>query len=212
MKLLTGDAGGGAAVQNLHPALIRINVMGLSSRSVRCLMHALNKAFEVACLDCFGSHGINHRRVTQMYWLVVQMFMRIKLQGGLKLIDEYYNLALSKLRMRGKPKETPSFVLQSINSSHLSNESLMKQKMMDLILRRSSQHMLLVTSHNLLCQDGKRSVCYCKDLSCTLSRHLFHGHCCYPRGGIKLLFVHYCQGARLIDDCAAKQVHRRDEQ
>jgi hypothetical protein len=92
VKLLTGDAGGGAAVQNLHPALIGINVMGLSNRSVRCLMHALNKAFEVACLDCFGSHGINHRGVTQMYWLVVQMFMRIKLQGGLKLIDEYYNL------------------------------------------------------------------------------------------------------------------------
>jgi hypothetical protein len=49
VKLLTGDAGGGAAVQNLHPALIGINVMGLSSRSVRCLMYALNKAFEVAC-------------------------------------------------------------------------------------------------------------------------------------------------------------------
>jgi hypothetical protein len=98
VKLLTGDAGGGAAVQNLHPALIGINVMGLSSRSVRCIMHDLNKAFEVACLDCFGSQGINHRGVTQMYWLVVQMFMCIKLQGGLKLLDEYYNLALAKLR------------------------------------------------------------------------------------------------------------------
>jgi hypothetical protein len=95
VKLLTGDAGGGAAVQNLHPALIRINVMSLRSRSIRCLMHALNKAFEVACLDALDHKALS---VTQMYWLDVQMFMRIKLQGGLKLLDEYYNLALAKLR------------------------------------------------------------------------------------------------------------------
>jgi hypothetical protein len=40
--------------------------MNHDSRHVRCLMHALNKAFECANLDCYGTQGINHRTLTQL--------------------------------------------------------------------------------------------------------------------------------------------------
>lgn len=53
-------------------------------------MHAINKAFEMACLDAFGAQGINIRSMTQLFWLVIKMFVQIKEQGELPLLD-YYN-------------------------------------------------------------------------------------------------------------------------
>jgi hypothetical protein len=50
----------------------------------------------MGCLDCFGSQGINHRTMTQMFWLVVQMFQRIKLQGR-DYYDQVYALAFEMM-------------------------------------------------------------------------------------------------------------------
>jgi hypothetical protein len=102
LELLVGDSGGGAAVFRLHAELMIINVMAQYSRHVRCLMHAINKAFEMACLDAFGAQGINIRSMTQLFWLVIKMFVQIKEQGGLPLLDCYYTKAFEMLRNNGE--------------------------------------------------------------------------------------------------------------
>ncbi len=55
LSVITGDAGGGASVQNLHPALKTRKLMDSHSKRLSCDMHKnLNKAFEVACTDTWG--------------------------------------------------------------------------------------------------------------------------------------------------------------
>jgi hypothetical protein len=65
-------------------------------------MHAINKAFEMACLDVFGAQGINIRSMTQLFWLVIKMFVQIKEQGGLPLFDYYNKKAFEMLRNNGE--------------------------------------------------------------------------------------------------------------
>ena len=67
IELLCGDSGGGAAVQRLGPELKCIKIMTSLGRSAKCLMHALNKAFEMACLHCFGKQGVNIRSIYRCF-------------------------------------------------------------------------------------------------------------------------------------------------
>jgi hypothetical protein len=97
LELLTSDSGGGAAVHRTFQALIDLMIMNESCRFVKCMMHAMNKAFEMACLDCFGAQGVNRRTMTQMFWLVICMFQGIKKKGGMKLFDEIYAVAIEMM-------------------------------------------------------------------------------------------------------------------
>ena len=51
---LTGDSGGGAAVQRLHPALIENDTMDSNSTKLACIQHGMNKSLEISCVDALG--------------------------------------------------------------------------------------------------------------------------------------------------------------
>ena len=70
---ITGDSGGGAKVQTLHPQLVKIGVMPESSKSMNCLLHAFNLAYETACKDSLGDQGMNKNTTFQMIYLAVLM-------------------------------------------------------------------------------------------------------------------------------------------
>jgi hypothetical protein len=69
LAVITSDAGGGASVQNLHPALKTRKLMDSHSKQLSCDMHNLNKAFEVVCTDTWGRQGIGHNTIFQMLYL-----------------------------------------------------------------------------------------------------------------------------------------------
>lgn len=99
---LTGDAGGGASVQNLLPALLGINAIDAKAVKVNCLMHALNKALECAGQDTFGEQGIGKRTPYQLLFVFNQLWKAIKEEGGgkkegKKFLDEIYAHATDKL-------------------------------------------------------------------------------------------------------------------
>ena len=78
ITFITGDAGGGAAVQHIHKELIRIGVMDSNSKKVACDMHNFVKPLEVACVDTWGRQGIGHRTPFQMVWLFVTLLKKVR--------------------------------------------------------------------------------------------------------------------------------------
>lgn len=82
LSVITGDAGGGASVQNLHPALQDRGVMDNSSKRLSCDLHNLNKALEIACVDTWGKQGIGHRTPFQMVWLFVKILKYVHNKFG----------------------------------------------------------------------------------------------------------------------------------
>jgi hypothetical protein len=70
LSVITGNAGGGASVQHLHPALQANGTMDKWSKRLSCDLHNLNKALEVACIDAWGRQGIGHLTPFQMIWLL----------------------------------------------------------------------------------------------------------------------------------------------
>jgi len=58
MECITGDSGGGAAVQHLHPKLQSMDILEQWSRWVGCDMHGLQKPFEVALSKCLESKAL----------------------------------------------------------------------------------------------------------------------------------------------------------
>eukprot|EP00984_Skeletonema_dohrnii_P024558 scaffold13695_cov129-Skeletonema_dohrnii-CCMP3373.AAC.1 len=57
---VTGDAGGGAAVQHIFPLLIDCKVLGDAATIINCQMHGLNNCLSSALIAAFGDAGINH--------------------------------------------------------------------------------------------------------------------------------------------------------
>ena len=78
LSVITGDAGGGASVQQLHPALKAKGIMDKYSKRLSCDMHNLNKALEIACIDTWGRQGIGHLTPFQMIWLFVRLLKHIR--------------------------------------------------------------------------------------------------------------------------------------
>ncbi len=97
---VTGDAGGGASVQNLLPALIKIGAVDDEAVKINCLMHALNKCLESAGQDTFGSQGVNNRTPYQLLYVFNQLWKAIKEEGGSEgksYLDDIYSLVVDKL-------------------------------------------------------------------------------------------------------------------
>ena len=78
ISFVTGDAGGGAAVQRLHPELVKLGVMNEDSKRLVCDMHNFFKPLEVACVDTWGKQGIGHRTPFQMIWLFVKLLKTVR--------------------------------------------------------------------------------------------------------------------------------------
>ncbi|KAL7530309.1 hypothetical protein ACHAXR_007396 [Thalassiosira sp. AJA248-18] len=95
---LTGDSGGGAAAQNLHPRLVLNGTMPKDSRFVNCDMHGIMKPLEIACVDTFGKQGIGHRTPFQMIWLFVRILKKVKKEYGRPGLNEMWAKVIQKLR------------------------------------------------------------------------------------------------------------------
>jgi hypothetical protein len=98
LLVITGDAGGGASVQNLHPALITKGTMDTKRKRLLCDMHNLNKALETACIDTWGRQGIGHKTPFQMVWLFVRILKHIRRDMGRKNVDEAWAATVESLR------------------------------------------------------------------------------------------------------------------
>jgi len=102
---ITGDSGGGAGIHRLHAACINAGIMDADSKKNPCLIHNLNKAFEEACETTFGKQGIGHCTPWQMLYLFALLFKRIRQEGGSKLLEEYWGIALNHLLNDGDWQE-----------------------------------------------------------------------------------------------------------
>ena len=98
LSVVTRDTGGGAAVQRLHPELIRINVMDKSSKMLVCDMHNFAKPLEIACVDSWGRQGIGHRTPFQMIWLFIKITKSIRKEVGRKGLNEMWARVTHQVR------------------------------------------------------------------------------------------------------------------
>ena len=85
----TGDSGGGGAVQTIFPLLVENGALDEFSKALRCIMHALSKPFEIACLRSCGDQGLGKCTVFQLAYAAISLYRKIIEQGGLQLLDEY---------------------------------------------------------------------------------------------------------------------------
>ena len=98
INLLTGDSGGGAAAQHIHPVLIRDKTMPTDSRMVNCDMHGIMKPLEIACIETFGKQGIGHRTPFQMVWLFCSILKKVKTEYTRRGLNEMWARVIDKLR------------------------------------------------------------------------------------------------------------------
>ena len=98
LAVITGDTGGGASVQNLHPALKTRKLMDSHSKRLSCDMHNLNKAFEVACTDTWGRQGIGHNTIFQMLYLRSRIHKLIGKDYTHELYSKAWSMIVSQLR------------------------------------------------------------------------------------------------------------------
>jgi hypothetical protein len=99
LSVITGDAGGGASVQLLHPELQKKGTMDEWSKKLSCDLHNLNKALEVACTRTWGQQGIGHLTPFQMIWLFVRILKHFRNDlGERSLLDEAWGMTIQLLR------------------------------------------------------------------------------------------------------------------
>ncbi len=60
----SGDAGGGASIQNLHPKLIVLGVMDIESKEANCSLHGKEKACENTSIKTMRDQGLRCRGLT----------------------------------------------------------------------------------------------------------------------------------------------------
>ena len=95
---LSGDAGGGGAVQHLYTRLVERGIMTEEvSRYVNCILHGLNKCIERSSIASFGDQGRNKNTVNQLNYCAMKMLKRTKDEGGLALSNEVNAMVLTKL-------------------------------------------------------------------------------------------------------------------
>jgi hypothetical protein len=97
ISFIVGDAGGGAAVHQLRPALVTRGVMPEFSDYVNCLLHALNLSYQTACIDSMGDQGMGKNTPFQLCYLAILLLKTIKKQGGLDLLKKYYAMTMTQL-------------------------------------------------------------------------------------------------------------------
>jgi hypothetical protein len=90
LTVLTGDTGGGSAVQNLITEVKKLHVMSQDCAFANCLLHGLNKPTENASVAVFGKQGIGHRTCWQLLYLWSLLRKRAKLDSDVKHLNEMW--------------------------------------------------------------------------------------------------------------------------
>ena len=81
----------------LQYRLIEAGVLESEARFIICFMHALNKCIETGFGGIFGVSGMNMICVLQLGYAAIRVFKRIKIEGGLELLDEIKRMVIEKL-------------------------------------------------------------------------------------------------------------------
>ena len=98
LKNLTGDTGGGGAVQNLITEVKKLGVMSKECSFANCLLHGMNKPMENACLTVFGKPGMGNRSCWQLLYLWALFGKRMKLDSDPKRLDQMWAEVVKKIR------------------------------------------------------------------------------------------------------------------
>jgi hypothetical protein len=98
LSVITGDLGGGASVQQLHPKLIQNKTMCKYSKRLACDLHNMNKALEVACIETWDKQGIGHKTPYQMCWLWNKIFKLSREDLGRQGVNEAWFTMINNLR------------------------------------------------------------------------------------------------------------------
>ena len=98
----SGDAGGGASIQHLHPKLIDLGVMAVKSKEANCSLHGKQKAIENASIKTLGDQGLGCRGPTQMIYVFVCLVKKVKQIGGIKLLDSLWAIVFEEIRNNKK--------------------------------------------------------------------------------------------------------------
>ncbi|EJK54705.1 hypothetical protein THAOC_25645, partial [Thalassiosira oceanica] len=97
IKVITGDSGGGAKVQSLHPALVDCDVMDLDSQLKPCGLHGGVKPLERACVETVGAQGIGARTPIQLSWLFVRLMKYLRTSLDRKGLDDLWKSGVEAL-------------------------------------------------------------------------------------------------------------------
>jgi len=88
---ITGDSGGGGAVQTIfNPLKSKLEDL---KRFIRCLLHALHKGWERGIIASTGPTGINNNSPTQLAYASINMLIVLKEECGTEQYREYLLLS-----------------------------------------------------------------------------------------------------------------------
>ena len=102
---LTGDAGGGGAVQTVFPKVKHAMASEDWSRHIRCYLHALNKCLERAINATFGPQGLGKNTCLQLVFAAMTMMKELTKAANLKLFDEYRKIVFNTIMAKEEWQE-----------------------------------------------------------------------------------------------------------
>ena len=79
VKFLTGDSGGGGAIQYITPALMKMQIILEESEEANCTLHGMQKSIENASIKTMGDQGTGCRCPTQMLYVFAKLMRVIAL-------------------------------------------------------------------------------------------------------------------------------------
>ena len=93
--VLTGDAGGGAAVQNLTKELKKL---GIIVKETNCSLHGVQKSLENGSKKTLGDQGMGCRTPFQMLYLFALLMGKIREEGGISHLDTLWAVIVEELQ------------------------------------------------------------------------------------------------------------------
>jgi hypothetical protein len=94
---LTGDRGGGASIQNMHPAMKERRLMSSTCIATSCTLHGSSKSYENAWTSTMGRQGIGRRSPSQMMFVFGNFQKAVKREIKLKGLQEFVRELIQKL-------------------------------------------------------------------------------------------------------------------
>ena len=96
--VITGDAGGGGAVQHLYKKLVDMGIMDKNCKEANCSLHGLQKALENASKKTMGDQGMGCRSPFQMLYLFASLMGYLKEDRGLQHLDKMWSKVSEQLQ------------------------------------------------------------------------------------------------------------------